>query len=457
MALAAAFAVSAAAPAAADTPLRRGFSDGVALLRPPGGDHQRLLASMRAAGGSVVRIPANWNETLPGLPPADGANPTDPAYDFTRLDRAVRAAVAAGADVLIVVSHAPHYAEAAPRYRFAARGSWGVRPSALAAYAHALTVRYSGRFATADGVLPRVRLWQSWNEPNLPQYLAPQWTARAGHWIPWAPAHYRRMHNAFYRAVKAVQPDARVTSAGLAPIGEPTDGVGRMTPMRFLRAFLCLDAAGAPARPRCADPPLLDAVAFHPLSTGDPDRPAALASEVAIADIGKVTAAVRAARSAGIVRGAPELWITELNWTTGAGGVPSRLQAAWVGRALHRLWLAGASIVAWHFFTDRSTERPAGLLHADGSPKPLLRGWALPVDALRQSRAHVGIWAMPAQGAQRVCVEARPAGRRAWRRAGCRTVASADVPVQLRIALRGRGDVRVRSGGRTSAVRRVGT
>ena len=46
----------------------------------------------------------------------------------------------------------------------------------LREFAYAAATRYSGTYVRADGVvLPRVRYWTAWNEPNLQIGLIPQW------------------------------------------------------------------------------------------------------------------------------------------------------------------------------------------------------------------------------------------------------------------------------------------
>ena len=114
--------------------------------------------------------------------------------------------------------------------------------------------------------LPRVRLFQAWNEPNLARYLEPQWVAEGGRWRAFSPLLYRQLLNGFYARVKSVEPTDTVVAAGVAPNGEPT-GVGRMAPVRFLRGMLCLEGR---ARGSCSEPPHFDVLAFHPLSFGNP-------------------------------------------------------------------------------------------------------------------------------------------------------------------------------------------
>ncbi|MCW3002198.1 MAG: hypothetical protein JWQ20_1496, partial [Conexibacter sp.] len=315
----------------------------------------------------------------------------------------------------------------------------------LAAFATAAARRYSGTWPDSGApgrVLPRVRAFQAWNEPNLPRYLAPQWVVRGGRWVPWAPGHYRLMLNAFAAAVRGVQPDATVVTAGLAPNGEGADGAGRMTPVRFLRALLCLGpppSGGPVVCPQRAD---FDVLAFHPLSVDDPDRAARSALDVAVGDVGKVGAIVHeAARHRLLARGAPRLWITELNWTTGAIARGDR--AAAVGRGLHRLWAAGAQQVTWHFLEDPPDlpGREAGLRRRGargpltGPPKAYARGFARPFDAARIDRRHVAVWAVPdADGPARL---QRWRGGRGggWRTVHRFTVVHRDAPVQRTISV----------------------
>ncbi len=302
--------------------------------------------------------------------------------------------------------------------------------------------RYSGSFPDPlkpGATLPRVRLFEAWNEPNLARYLEPQWVAAGGRWRAFAPLLYRQLLNAFYAAVKAVAPTDTVIAAGVAPNGEPA-GVGRMTPVRFLREMLCLEGGeGGRGRDACADPSHFDVLAFHPLSFESPDRPAASSQDVAIADIAKVTTLLSQARRAGtaLPRTRKTVWVTELNWESdppAAGGVPGRLQALWISRALHRLWIAGVGLAEWQFLMDPYPDltlatptggtvqisRPAGLYSpgpggelATARPKPFLRGFTLPFDPLRVDRRHVRVWALLMRPDQPVLLQRRARG--GWR------------------------------------------
>ena len=390
------------------------------MLSLDGAVRARAMGATRDLGAAVVRIQMSWRGALPGAPPADATDPGDPAYDWAPQDAAVRSAVAAGLTPLLTIAHAPPYAEAPRRWRFAAAGSWAPRPSELAAFATAVARRYAGTWpdpARPGMALPRVAAFQAWNEPNLPRYLSPQWIVRDGRWVPWAPGHYRRMLQAFAGAVRAVQPGATIVAAGLAPAGEDADGAGRMTPVRFLRALLCLGAPPGDGPVACPEKPDFDVLAFHPLSVGEPDRPARSSLDVSVADVGKMTAILRSAQDHHLLaRRSPRLWITELNWSTGA--IAAARRGAVVGRGLHRLWAAGAGLVTWQFLEDPARGHRAGLRvrgrrgPLTGGSKAYARGFALPVDVASVGRGRAAVWAVPSvDGVLRVEVRR---GRR-WR------------------------------------------
>jgi hypothetical protein len=380
----------------------------------------QTMSRVRALGGSVARIPVDWRNVVEADPPAgfQARDPASPVYRFAQLDATVRSAVAAGLQPLLVVSHAPAFAEAPHRWPYAYPGSWAPNPVALEEFAATLADRYDGAFPDPlrpGDALPRVHLFQAWNEPNLARYLEPQWVAVGRRWSAFSPQLYRQLLNGFYAGVKSVEPNDIVAAAGIAPEGEPS-GVGAMAPVTFLEALLCLGAT----KSNCPQKPHLDALAFHPLSVFDPDVPAVSKLDVAVSDIAKITGLLARAERLHTVLpiGSHPLWVTELNWESSplsSTGVPGSLQAAWISRALHRLWVAGVSLVDWQFLVDpyggtplaspdgsiNLYPRPAGLYEpgpggdtALARPKPFLRGFMLPFDPLRVNRRQLRVWAL---------------------------------------------------------------
>ncbi len=467
--------------------LVRGVSDGELLLSSQQRVREVALALIRATGARIVRIPVDWREVVQADPPPgfQARNPASPGYQWSLIDNAVIDTAAAGLQPLLVVSHAPAFAEAPHRWAYAFPGSWAPDPTALEEFAQALATRYDGSFPDAlapSGVLPRVRLLQAWNEPNLARYLEPQWVARAGSWSAFSPLLYRQLLNGFYAGVKAAAPSDVVVAAGLAPNGDRA-GVGRMAPVTFLRDLLCLTSArnGRTLSSGCSDPPHFDVLDLHPLSVGDPDVPAPSSLEVSISDASKITDLLEQAERlhTALPSGVKPVWVTEINWESAPqtpDGVPPSLQAAWVSRALHRLWVAGVSLVAWQFLIDpypalllstatggiAESRRPAGLYSAgaDGNPesaqaKPFLQGFSFPFDPLRVNSAQVRVWALlmgPSQAAllQR---QARAGGR--WLTVA-RLQGDRSGVLNVLVRLRGAARLRLQSGALSSADAQVG-
>jgi hypothetical protein len=468
--------------------LARGVSEGSLLLNEAAGVRALAMTRIREAGADVVRIPVDWRSTVAEDPASsfDAADPASPDYRFAPVDAAVLSAVSAGLTPLLVVSHAPAFAEASPRWPYAYPGSWAPSPTALEEFAVALARRYDGSFPDAgapNGVLPRVRLFQAWNEPNLTRYLEPQWVVQEGHWTAFSPLLYREMLNGFYAGVKSVEPSDAVVAAGVAPNGDP-EGVGRMQPLRFLREMLCISRGssrrgGARRSPlvSCPDPPHFDVFAFHPLSVGNPNLPATSSLDVSISDAAKITDLLRQAERLGTVlpRRVKPVWVTELNWESAPQtlqGVPAYLQAQWVSRALHRLWVAGVSLVTWQFLVDPypgvraatptggtvEYPRPAGLYSAgvggnpeSAQPKPFLRGFSFPFDPLRVSAKQVRVWALLMHPRQPVLLQRERHVGGVWLTVA-RLHANHSGVLNVLVSLRGALRLRLQSGGVDSAV-----
>jgi hypothetical protein len=326
-----------------------------------------------------------------------------------------------------------------------------------------------------------VRLFQAWNEPNLARYLEPQWVVQGGRWAAFSPLIYRAMLNGFYAGVKSVRPDDVVISAGVAPNGEAA-GVGRMAPVPFLKGLLCLSSAGRRVRSGCAEPAHFDVMAFHPLSVGNPDAPASSATDVSIADATKVTGLLARARTVhtALPAGPKPVWVTEINWESAPQtpqGVPLALQAQWVSRALHRLWVAGVGLVDWEFLIDAypgvlattptggtfEYARYAGLYSAGpggdpalAQPKLFLQGFTLPFDPLRVDTQHVRVWAVLMRPFEQATLQREVRTRDRWRTIAV-LHADRDGVLNVLVSLRGAAHLHLQSGASTSAVSVVPT
>lgn len=402
----------ACASASAARGLTLGFSNDAYLAS--GSDAQRAPWIARALheGASIVRVDLAWSTVAPERRPAgfDPANPASPGYDWTSYDGVIRDLAGHGLEVLITISSAPRWAEGPRRPRSAPFGSWRPDAAQFGQFAAAAARRYDGHFADpADPgqTLPRVRLWEAWNEPNLDTYLSPQWVRIRGGWAPVAPVIYRRMANAFYSSVKAASASNLVVIGATAPYGDPpgSDPLGqeRTPPVAFYRELFCLRGAVSLTPTRCPDPPHFDAIDHHPYGIGGPTWHAINPDDAAVPDIYKIARVVRAAVRAGhaLPRGRKGLWVAEFGWSSrppNPRGVPVAQDARWYEQALYVLWRQGVETILPlelgdpAHVTNYSAVFESGLYYSDGRPKPIATAFRFPFIAQSAGRGRVSVW-----------------------------------------------------------------
>lgn len=397
--------LAAGAPSASATP---GFTTGLFAPEYLNRDEvvrDRWFDATVEANATLVRIDTDWG-SIARQPPANPRDPSDPAYSFFEMDRAVRAAQARGLEVMFTVDLSPEWAEGPnrPPASEAPPGSWRPDPGAYGDFAHALATRYSGTFPDPIGTgqaLPRVSLYEVWSEANQATFLGPQWDEGG----PASPTLYRGLLNSLYAGVKAVHADNLVIGPGLAPYGDPPGG-SRMRPLVFLRELFCLKGRRRPtSKKQCskAEIPRLDILSHHPINLiGAPPDHASHPDDATSGDLDRVKRVLRAAEKAGNVkpRGRRPLWVTESFWSSEppiAGGLPLPVQARYIEQGLYVWWKEGAQVVINFLVTDGAYG--TGLFLQDGTPKPAFDAFRFPFVADRQGKGKVLTWGKaPATG-----------------------------------------------------------
>lgn len=337
--------VAAHPPAASARPLITGVTD-------LGSSAPLAYTRTGEAGAHLVRIALHWEGAVPQAEPAnwDPTNPLDPSYSWEASDADVTRAVQAGLTPVLQVGGVPKWAQRCqtppvlPSYVLC-----DPAPAALAAFATAAARRYSGLI---PGV-PRVQYWQALNEPNLSLFFFPQFNT-AGKAL--SPSLYRDLINAFYGAVKSVDPSDLVLAAGLGPIEIPRWTIG---PMSFARQLLCMQGTRhpRPTKGSCGGGVHFDIFAIQPYTTGSPTHEGKV-NDVEMGDLPKLQALLKAADSAGRIKGQysrTPLWITEFSWDTkppDPGGLPMKIETRWVAEALYRAWSAGVTRFFWYSLRD---------------------------------------------------------------------------------------------------------
>jgi hypothetical protein len=435
-ALAALVLVALGSPAAAGArgSLLTGFTD-IAAYQGSEATRQIALQHTVDARASLVRYSVTWAEIEPQRPP-DRATARDPGwlgYRWDHVDAIVRDIAAAGLRPVPTFLVAPRWAEGPNRPRISARaprGTWRPSPEAFGDFIYAMARRYSGQYPDPQrpgATLPRIRYWQSWNEPDLSTFLSPQWRRHGRGYLPVSPLVYKRLLNSFYNAVKAVDPSNFVVSGGTAPYGDYPAGGPRIPPAAFTRALLCVTGRRHP-RPlkRCSGGPAkFDALAQHPYAFGSPGRHAINPDDIVTPDFDKLTRPLHVAQRAGYVlpAGHKQLWATELSYDSDPPdphALPLQQHARWLEGALYVLWRQGVSVAAWYQLRD-SPRGPgyryssqsgiyfAGATVAQDRPKPAFTAFRFPFTAYRV-RGVARLWGL-APGAGTVSVESRR-GRR---------------------------------------------
>jgi hypothetical protein len=344
-----------------------------------------------------------------------------------------------------------------------APGTWRPDPGQFGAFAAAVARRYDGSYPdplNPGGDLPRVRYWQAWNEPNLDEYLSPQWTRRGGGWVDSSPVVYRGLLNAFFAAVKRVSLSNYVLTGGTAPYGDAPGylppGRERMAPVRFYRDLLCVRGRVGLRPVSCPDPPHFDAIDFHVYNVRGPEWPAANPDDVGVPDVHKLTRVVDAGLRTGHVlpRGRKALWVTEISWGSrppNALGVPLQRHARWYEQAMYLLWRQGVDTIMFLEIRDAIPNAAGpgpdgGLYFGDGRPKPAATAFRFPFVTQRVAPGRVLVWGR-SPGAGRLRIERLTGGR--WRVVEAVPVRRWQVFLRT-VALRGAAMLRGQVGGQSS-------
>jgi hypothetical protein len=298
--------------------------------------------------------------------PANATNPDDPAYDWSLYDRTVNFAAQSGEHVLFSIYGTPSWANGGQKQNVAPTNAIDLRNFALAA-----ARRYGGSWAGSDGrILPPVKEWLAWNEPNNPLFLTPQYRKGATGWVIQSAADYARICNAVYTGVhSAFVPGERVACGGTAPRGNnnPSTTRASVSPLAFLKA---VKKAGLKT---------FDAWAHHPYYSSPGEAPASKpltsngAAPTAVT-LGNISTLIQLVTQ---LYGNKRIWITEYGYQTNPPdplfGVSWAKQALYLTQAFA---IARANpridMMLWFLLKDEPTLAgwQSGLITYGGKHKP---------------------------------------------------------------------------------------
>jgi hypothetical protein len=317
----------------------------------------QMLDQARATGARLVRAMVYWHRLAPQRPAA-GQSPFDEPRLF-ELDELVAETAEREMEVMLTIWGTPAWANGGgPPNRPPDE------PDDLREFASGLAARY-----------PQVRRYSVWNEPNLEQFLAPQFDADGG---SLAPQVYARLSRAAFEGIKEGNPGALVAIGETSTRGRDAPSRGSVqdshSPARFARLLAEVD----PHLP-------FDAWAHHPFPTR-PDRPPDQRARLPTVTLLSLARFGRLLDTWFGRRRIP-LWITEYGHETQPEeplGVSRELQAAYAERALALVAaVPRVEVFIWFTFRDDPTNTwQSGLLDESGSPKPAYARFSQAVHAL---------------------------------------------------------------------------
>jgi len=298
--------------------------------------------------------------------PANARDPNDPAYHWDLYDRTVEYAQQYGIHVLFSIYATPTWESGNTSKNVAPKN-----PIDLRDFAYAAAKRYSGSFVNEDGkLLPAVKEWTAWNEPNNPTFLSPQYKRVGKSWVIQSAVNYAKICNAVYNGVHAtLQNGERVACGVTAPRGnnDPASSRPSVSPLAFLRA--CKKAGLA----------RFDAWAHHPYYAGPSDQPttkpvSAKGAPATAVTLGNLSDLIRAVTQ---LYGNKRIWITEYGYQTNP---PDTLfGVSWAKQALYLKQAFGVAkqnpridLMLWFLLKDDPNLDgwQSGLITFGGKKKP---------------------------------------------------------------------------------------
>ncbi|MEP6977165.1 MAG: cellulase family glycosylhydrolase [Thermoleophilia bacterium] len=338
------------APAAGATRMYVGFQDDASFRFHV--DRDQAFDRAKNAHATLVRSTIDWARVAPTRP-SRAANPFDPAYRLDGIDEFVRKAQSRGLEAMLEIYGTPAWANGG-----AGRNHVPRRLTDLTGFAQAVSARYSGRYPG----FPFVRFWGVWNEPNLNQFLSPQFDRRGK---PVAPAAYAKLFAAAYKGIKAGNSSALVGLGETSARGRDRHVVGlqdTQSPGKFFELV-------AKAAPRLK----FDAVAHHPYPTDPKQRPnqAVRWPNVSLALMPRLERSL----NTWFHRRTTPIWITEYGHETkppDPKGVSYAQQAAYMQQAIGiaRGYPYVPMFIWFVLRDDKGDPVESGLIAENGEPKP---------------------------------------------------------------------------------------
>jgi hypothetical protein len=326
----------------------------------------RQLRSLRAG---VIRITIDWASIARRRPVAP-ADPADPAYNWTAVDNVVTRA----RDNRIAVVAAIF---GTPRWAGRAKNRLPRRITDLRLFALAAAKRYSGTYRVEVGeneperILPSIRRWLAWNEPNNPVFLKPQWKMVKRKWRPQSAYDYAKICSAVYAGVKSTRLSGQRVACGVTgPRGNdaPRSSRPSTSPLVFMTWL------------RRAGLKRFDAWAHHPYYGSRLEAPNTVPKSKKAVTLGNIKVLTQHLNR--LFGRSKRLWITEYGYQTRPPdrlfGVSYRTQAKYVHQSIRiAKRTRRIDMLIWFLIRDepRLSGWQSGVFTARGARKPSFRAF----------------------------------------------------------------------------------
>jgi hypothetical protein len=272
------------------------------------GNPDQVFPMLKTLKTQMIRVNLVWGgpNGVARRRPVNPMNSNDPAYDWAVYDRTVRYASQYGIKVVFSIVGTPPWANSAAGLNVVPR-----RILDLERFATAAARRYSGSWRDRAGqVVPPVRYWLAWNEPNNPLFLRPQYRRVRGKLVVQSAIDYAKICNAVVKGVRKTTIGASKVACGVTgPRGNnnPSSARPALSPLPFLRAMKKAGAKG------------FDAYAHHPYygkrqeTPSTPPPPGIHGNAPTAITLGNINVLVREVTR---LYGNKRIWITEYGYQT---------------------------------------------------------------------------------------------------------------------------------------------
>jgi Glycosyl hydrolase catalytic core len=328
----------------------------------------RQLESLRAG---VIRITIDW-ATVARRRPVVPADPADPAYNWTAVDNVLTQAKTNRIAVVAAIY-------GTPRWAGRAKNRLPRRITDLRLFAFAAAKRYSGTYRVEVGeneperVLPSVRRWLAWNEPNNPVFLKPQWKMVKRKWRAQSAYDYAKICSAVYAGVKSTRlAGQRVACGATGPRGNdaPRSSRPSTSPLVFMTWL------------RRAGLKNFDAWAHHPYYGSRLEKPSTVPKSKKAITLGNIKVMIQHLNR--LFGRSKRLWITEYGYQTRPPdrffGVSYSSQAKYVHQALALARKTRrVDMFIWFLIRDerRLSGWQSGVVTSSGRRKPAFRAFQI--------------------------------------------------------------------------------